>query len=1442
MKKSLLLCLAGALFVVQNVFATNCPSATALPAAPTLPFTQALSCGTTNDITAANAVVCGSTNYYGGQEALYTWTPTSNYSGVTIAYSGVSWSGIFVFNGCPTSGGTCVANITSSTTSKTLTVGNLTAGVTYYIMFDTWPTPNSPCPGNFTINGTIVAPCTAPPTVGATTAASNPVCPSVNNTLSLAGLSTGTGQTYQWQSSADGVTYTNIAGATNPTYVSNITAPTYFQAVITCSGQSSTSTPVFVTLNGFMNCYCTSNATSTADDDIGQITLGSFAYPATAPTQLLSNPASNGTYTNNTTVDTIDLIYNTSYPFTLTQINQTANYYQCDFGVYIDWNHNGLFTDPGEAVTGVGPAAAPAAGPHWTTTITVPTSALPGITRMRVVANETAATNPCGTYTWGETEDYSINVQCPVLAQPSALDAGVCSNNAVTLNASTSTTGATISWWNAPTGGTQVGSGTSFTTPTLTTSTSYYPQVDFPTCPSGPRDTVTVTVSAVDVVLTPVNATCNGLNNGSFTHTSTNCGTGPFTYSLDGGTTFGAIPMNLVAGTYSVIVQDATSATSVPYQVVVTEPTAPTALNATNVTYFNATLGWTAQGNETSWIVEYGPAGFTPGTGTVINPATNPQNITGLTENTAYEFYVAAGCAAGSDFAGPFAFSTDPGFLAWDSDCGPGFMDISTTGTAVTGMTDDSESGLTLPWAWNINGTTVNTITIGNNGGILFNTLTGNIAYTATGNGMFPYIQDLNTALAGGGIYYQSFGTAPNRQFVIEWKNMPHFSTGTDGATFEILVDEASGDFFYLYNDVMMSNTAWNNGADAEIAAVTPNGTVQVSMNSATYLSNNSCIRFYNALCPNPTNLTVIPFEEEAIVSWTAGLYGETQWTIVYGPEGFDPETGGVTVTSNTNSVSLLPLQQDSDYDVYVYAECAADNLTSENGLFGTFHTKPVCTNPTNLGATTDIDSLEATWTWTMNTNPLYAANTIENFNIEYGPTGFTQGTGTDWITNSTNNFDTIVDSSFIAGGVYQYYVQAVCATDSVSSWVGPFTFTMPLSNDLVCGADMIPVDGMMHTFNNSGATVETGEGAIAPAATGAQTTNGWVNSTLNNTVWFTFQAPASGSVRINATGINYNGQAAVYDIDDCANYATFTMLGANDDAIGGTSLAPNFTVCGLSQGQTYYLLFDGFNSTTGLYNLSVAPIVLEAGTANATMDVCTGTNVDLFNTISGNDSAGVWSSSIAAVNASINGSDFETEGLAYTTFNLQYRVTDGCAYDSIVSTVHIFAPSNAGTNGTISACRNEPIDLLAGLNNNADLEGTWYGPNDVALPNSQISASNIQGGYSYDYIAGNGVCPNDTALVVVNVGSCNFLGLEEEMFSGVEIFPNPSEGIVFITSDLGFSYEVTDANGRVIATETDGVKAAQKSQIDLRNAETGVYFIRLSNEQAQKTYRVVIR
>ncbi|HCF63535.1 MAG TPA: hypothetical protein DEU93_04670, partial [Chitinophagaceae bacterium] len=77
-------------------------------------------------------------------------------------------------------------------------------------------------------------PCTNPPTPGTVTANPSSVCLGETFTLSMAGGTSGTGQTIQWQSSPDGVTWTDIAGATNFTYSSTQTTTTNYRALITC--------------------------------------------------------------------------------------------------------------------------------------------------------------------------------------------------------------------------------------------------------------------------------------------------------------------------------------------------------------------------------------------------------------------------------------------------------------------------------------------------------------------------------------------------------------------------------------------------------------------------------------------------------------------------------------------------------------------------------------------------------------------------------------------------------------------------------------------------------------------------------------------------------------------------------------------------------------------------------------------------------------------------------------------------------------------------------------------------------------------------------------------------------------------------------------------------------------------------------------------------------
>ncbi|GAA4377754.1 hypothetical protein GCM10023186_13210 [Hymenobacter koreensis] len=92
------------------------------------------------------------------------------------------------------------------------------------------------------------SPCTTPPNGGTTVASASSLCAPGSVSLSLQGASFGTGLTYQWQQSTNGTSYTNIAGATGPTYTTPVlTTATFFRAVLTCSGASANSTPAQIT-------------------------------------------------------------------------------------------------------------------------------------------------------------------------------------------------------------------------------------------------------------------------------------------------------------------------------------------------------------------------------------------------------------------------------------------------------------------------------------------------------------------------------------------------------------------------------------------------------------------------------------------------------------------------------------------------------------------------------------------------------------------------------------------------------------------------------------------------------------------------------------------------------------------------------------------------------------------------------------------------------------------------------------------------------------------------------------------------------------------------------------------------------------------------------------------------------------------------------------------
>jgi hypothetical protein len=870
----------------------------------------------------------------------------------------------------------------------------------------------------------------------------------------------------------------------------------------------------------------------------------------------------------------------------------------------------------------------------------------------------------------------------------------------------------------------------------------------------------------------------------------------------------------------------------------------PTTLTLVDALTDQATISWVVVGTETAWQVEYGTTGFTQGTGTTAVVTSNPTTITGLTPNSFYQFYVRGICSPGDSslWTGPISFNTfnQGEFIEWDNTCpSSDFVDISTSGTLYT-LGDDDEAPLTLPFPVLYQNTQYTNATLGNNGAVILGTTSAqvgfsNLAITATtATGLYPFWDDMGGA--GPGVWVDEIGVAPNRKYIVQW-NKEHLAAAGNALNFELIIEEGTNEIYYVYEDVDAGNATYDNGASATIGLAGNAQDLQVSFNNANYLTNNSCVHFYYTDCPKPLNLTTsYIFADEAAFTWNPGLAGEANWTVIYGPTGFDPLTSGTTLTTTNPSITLLGLTQLTDYDMYVFADC--DVTLQSDPVFVNFQTLPFCSNPSAMLNNVAVDSIFSTWSWTQS----YPTSPISSFNLTYGMSGFdlyTQGTE---LAIDNNLSDTLIDAGLFAGGVYQLYIQAVCGSDT-SSYIGPFTVTMPLTNDVVCGAEIIPVDGVSYIFNNNGATVETGEIAIAPPSTGPQSTTGWINSTLNNTVWYKFIAPSSGNVRINNTAINYAGQAAVYESSSCIDFNLFSLNSANDNAIGGTSVAPNWVVCGLNPGDTVYLMVDGSTATTGNYAVSITAINLEAGSFNTLLEICSGDTVNLYNGITGFDNGGVWSAELPSAGTGISDSLFASAGLAYQIFNFEYRLTDGCAYDSIVSQVQVFGPSSAGNDGTITVCKNEPYDLLSGLSGNVDVGGTWYDPSNNALPDSWLTAGNIPGQFNYDYVTGNGICPNDTSnvLVTVNAG-CNYLDFEDLVMNGISVYPNPTNGILFINSQEKINADITvkDVNGRLISIENN-TELFKPKAINLASFESGIYFIELTYSNQTKTFRVIL-
>jgi hypothetical protein len=153
--------------------------------------------------------------------------------------------------------------------------------------------------------------------------------------------------------------------------------------------------------------YCASGATSTADSGCNGVQL-------TGNTITLNNPTTNcATYTDHTSgVNIPDMTPGTSYTVNVTNGTCGGNYGRVA-NVWIDFNNDNDFLDANEML-GTGTVNSAVAGFVHVVNFTVPLAATVGNRRMRVIVREGGtANNSCASYTWGETEDYTVSIVAP---------------------------------------------------------------------------------------------------------------------------------------------------------------------------------------------------------------------------------------------------------------------------------------------------------------------------------------------------------------------------------------------------------------------------------------------------------------------------------------------------------------------------------------------------------------------------------------------------------------------------------------------------------------------------------------------------------------------------------------------------------------------------------------------------------------------------------------------------------------------------------------------------------------------------------------------------------------------------------------------------------------------------------------------------------------------
>jgi|GEM_PF-2338743 len=445
------------------------------------------------------------------------------------------------------------------------------------------------------------------------------------------------------------------------------------------------------------------------------------------------------------------------------------------------------------------------------------------------------------------------------------------------------------------------------------------------------------------------------------------------------------------------------------------------------------TIGWNGQGG-TNFNIEWGSAGFTQGSGAFLASAADSAVITGLAPTTTYDVYVQNSCDINglSDWIGPIQFTTiiscpvpnvvqiTPSLnsigVNWTSGgasdfniaYGPSWMTDPLSGVFISGL-DSSASipGLTpstsyVFWLRDSCGVADVSEWVGP---IYSNTLCGSI--------VAPYLQTFTGATAG------AMGTIPPLILPNCWE------LGAEQSGFRWETEDATGT-----NENSVDTGPWFDNTTPS-----SNGGMYI------YLETSSGINLSTpALFTSPE--IIISSLTTPTLSFAYHMYGATVDSLrvdVYGNDNWNVGVWAVfgqhqIAGSDPWLIANIPLMGFGDTILVRFAGKKGNSFTGDISLDDIrIDDVPLCSDISGLFVA-QIQRRQTTIGWN--------GQGGTNFNIEWGPAGFTQGAGT-FLASAT-------DSAVILGlaptTAYDVYVQNSCDTNGLSDWVGPLQFTTTIS------------------------------------------------------------------------------------------------------------------------------------------------------------------------------------------------------------------------------------------------------------------------------------------------------------------------------------------------------------------------------------------------------------